>query len=125
MDGAKSFADSYSNAMGNTSKITKESIKQPFEVISQMVSKVNELSELLANDKIMKIDIAPKLENLAQSVGLGGKGSFSISHKPINLNVSFDVRIDAKQLEYAIVDRNGLGKDVVINYDKEKRSRNI
>lgn len=115
--------DSMTKVLSASTNITKsisgvnDAVKVNLAVVSDMVKSVNALSEMLASDSLMKIDIAPKLETLAKTVGMGGKGTYSIQHKPITITVNMHIAMDAKTIEHQLVDRSTTS----INFDKNNR----
>lgn len=116
-----SFSSGFITAADTVKDTTVEAVQQPFIVISEMIKKVQELSDLLSDDKLTKIDIRPKLTTLAASVGLGGKGTYSIEHKPFTVTVNLDVHMDTKQIEHALVDRHGTS----LTFNQQRRSQDI
>lgn len=116
------------DSLGKVPKVTEKGavneVKASLKVVRDMVSELNALSDMLSNDKLMKIDIAPKLEAMAKKVGLGGSGVYSIAHKPVTITVNLDIHMDAKEIEYGIVNRNGPGNKVVVTYDEQARKEN-
>lgn len=106
-------------------KKTVSEVKTSLGVVKDMVGQLNMLSDMLSNDKIMKIDVGGKLTELSKRVGLGGEGTYTITHKPITITVNLSVQMDAKDIEYGIVNRNGPGGKVVVTYDESARKNNV
>lgn len=102
-----------------------EQTKTSLKVVGDMIASLNSLTSMLSDGNLTKLDVAPKLEAMAKKVGLGGSGTYTITHKPITITLNLDIHMDAKQIEYGIINRNGLGQKVVVVYDEEKRKNNV
>lgn len=102
-----------------------EQTKTSLKVVGDMIASLNSLTSMLSDGNLTKLDVAPKLEAMAKKVGLGGSGTYTITHKPITITLNLDIHMDAKQIEYGIINRNGLGQKVVVVYDEQKRKDNV
>lgn len=81
----------------------KGGITGALSAVTDMVSSANALSSALANGDLNKIDIKTKLENVARSVGLGGKASYTVQNAGVSITVNMTVEINAADMEKAIV----------------------
>lgn len=78
------------------------------EAVTKMVKLANELDATL-NDG-MKINTPIKLGQLASAVGLGGKHSYTISNKDVNVTVNLSVTMDVGEVEKVMIMR---GKSII------------
>lgn len=87
--------------------VKKDAIKPAIEAVRSMVDAVNKLDEALGNGNLNKVDIVAKLSNVARSVGLGAKASYSIENKGVNVTINMKVVMEAGLVERVIIERKG------------------
>ena len=67
--------------------------------IGSMITAISEIDKALSGDNVGKIDLTTKLSKFAKAAGLGGKGSYTITNKAVNINVSFTVYMSVSETE--------------------------
>lgn len=71
--------------------------------ITEMVSEVNSISREMANLTPVNLDVG--LRRLAQNIGVGNDTRYEIRHRNFTINVNLQVKIDAAELEKALIER--------------------
>lgn len=71
--------------------------------ITEMVSQVNSISREMANLTPVNLDVG--LRRLAQNIGVGNDARYEIKHRNFTINVNLQVKIDAEELERALIER--------------------
>jgi hypothetical protein len=103
----KSAADNI-KAYGDSIAKTADSIKSgaitsALDAVTKMVKSANDLDAALADGNVNKLNVAAKLGNVAKAAGLGGKASYSIQNRGVNITINMQVTMDVGQVEKAMV----------------------
>lgn len=69
--------------------------------LREMVKQINEISEQL--NHITPINLNTRLKAIATEMGLGARGNFEVRNRNFNINVGFNVTMDARELETALI----------------------
>lgn len=102
------------NALGNvnidnlikTSKMTRAGALAPaMDSIKTMVAAANDLDTALSDKSLNKLNITAKLQNVANAVGLGASGKYTVTNKDVNFTVNLTVTMNAGDLEKVIIQR--------------------
>jgi hypothetical protein len=80
-------------------------IERSLSAVSDMIKRVNELNDTLADGKLNTINVPAKLEAVAKGVGLGGKFNYQIQNKDVVINVNLNVTMEAGKVENVIIKR--------------------
>lgn len=99
------FAKLPESIKGAVSAMKKDAVQPAIEAINNMVKLANQLDSALADGNLNKVDVKAKLANVAGAVGLGGKASYSITSKPVNITVNMTVTMNAEDLEKSLIMR--------------------
>jgi hypothetical protein len=99
------FAKLPESIKGAVSALKKDAIRPAIEAVHNMIQLANQLDSALADGNVNKLDVKTKLTNVANSVGLGGKASYSISSKPVNITINMTVTMNAEDVEKALIMR--------------------
>ena len=99
------FAKLPETIKGAVSALKKDAIKPAIEAVNNMIQLANQLDSALADGNLNKLDVRAKLSNVANSVGLGGKASYSITSKPVNITINMTVTMNAEDIEKALIMR--------------------
>ena len=92
-------------AMKAVAEMNEEGITRISNSVTAMISNINEFSSALRG--VEGIDINAELHALNDRLGLGKSGTLTINAQPVTLNINFDVKIDAEELEKVLVERPG------------------
>lgn len=86
--------------------VIKTSIMKSLLAVQQMVAATQKMDAALAS--IDKIDIGARLTQVAGAVGLGGSASktYTVQSKEVVLHVTFNVSMDAQELEKVMIGNN-------------------
>lgn len=95
---------------GQVKKTVKEiqsSGMQPaLKAINDMVDQVKKMDEALADGRLNTVNVQTKLRQVANAVGLGGKASYTVQTKPVQITINMNVQMNAEDLEKALVMRS-------------------
>jgi hypothetical protein len=95
-----------------TEKLAGSNIKTALTVTRDIVKSVQELNDVLSSGDATKIKLTESLKKFVDNSGLGKNGSYKIENKGITMNVNFEIKINAADMEEALVLRhNSLIKD--------------
>lgn len=84
--------------------IGDKTITPSLKAVQGVVASVNELNTLLSGDA-NKINLSTNLKKFVDGSGLGSKGSFTIQNKGIQMTVNMEVKMNAGELEEALIFR--------------------
>lgn len=79
-------------------------VKTALTAVRDVVAMVQELDDALS--RTPQINVATRLGNLATSAGLGSRAQYTVTSKPVQLNLSLSVVMEAGELEKVIVMRS-------------------
>jgi hypothetical protein len=92
------------------SSFSSRGVTMALTAINEMITQANALNESLGKLPDLKLDA--KLRTLATGMGLGGKFNYQIKSKEVVLNVTFNVEMNAADLEKSLILRE---KSVIRN----------
>jgi hypothetical protein len=81
--------------------LNKEGIATNIEAVAEMISQTQKLDDSLS--KLPEFKFPAKLEALAKGMGLGGKYAYTVQSKEVVINVTFNVTMDAQELETVMI----------------------
>lgn len=76
------------------------------KAINEMVDQVRKMDEALSDGKLNTVNVQTKLKSVASGMGLGGKASYTIQSKPVNITVNLNVSMNAEDMEKALIMRS-------------------
>lgn len=85
--------------------IVDKGIVPALEAVKKMSETVNEMNSALENIQLGKKSVQTGLQNVANSLGVGGRASYTINNKPINIHLEIQVEMKAAEVEKMIVFR--------------------
>lgn len=91
------------SAMGITSIPMAAGIRKTLSAVQDMVSAVQDTDDALS--KLQKIDLKTRLGTVANAVGLGSSGVYTVKSKEVVINVAFNVTMDVGQMEQILITR--------------------
>lgn len=83
-----------------------DGIKPALDAVKNMIMLVNELDSALADGNLNKVNVKAKLANVANAVGLGGKATYTVTSKPVNITVNMTVTMNVDDIEQAMIMRS-------------------
>lgn len=86
-----------------TQNLSRSNLRGVSSAITEMVSQVNSISREMANLTPVNLDVG--LRRLAQNIGVGNDTRYEIRHRNFTINVNLQVKIDAAELEKALIER--------------------
>jgi hypothetical protein len=92
------------------SSFSSRGVTMALTAINEMITQANALNESLGKLPDLKLDA--KLRTLATGMGLGGKFNYQIKSKEVVLNVTFNVEMNAADMEKSLILRE---KSVIRN----------
>ncbi len=104
-----------------TGEAITSSITKTLKAVEDMVKAVQAMDNALS--KVDKIDIGARLTQVAGSMGLGSSGVYKVQSKEVVLNVTFNVTMDAQELEKVMI---GNKKSIIrdrINFALDKGAK--
>jgi hypothetical protein len=102
--------------MATADMIKRGGLVPAMNAIKQMVDLSNELDRALGDEKLNKLNIAAKLKNVANAVGLGHAASYKVQNKDVQITVNLTVTMNASELEKVIIQRKeSVIRDRLIN----------
>lgn len=99
------FQDILNTAQANTQIVQAEAFTHIATNIQAMIQGVNEIAVQLG--QIRPVNINTQLRALSRNMGLGRSEEITLQHRNFELNVTFDVKIDAEDLEKVLLSRAG------------------
>ena len=109
LNGVTSVFDSLQNVSNSfkaaVQSIKVDGIKPALDAVKNMIKLVNDLDSALADGNLNKVDVKAKLANVANAVGLGGKATYTVTSKPVNITVNMTVTMNVDDIEQAMVMR--------------------
>lgn len=84
--------------------VIKTSIAKSLLAVQQMVAATQKMDDSLA--ALEKINIGARLTQVAGSVGLGSSGVYTVKSKEVVIHVSFNVSMDAQEIEKIMIGNN-------------------
>jgi len=84
--------------------VIKTSIAKSLLAVQQMVAATQKMDDSLA--ALEKINIGARLTQVAGSVGLGSSGVYTVNSKEVVIHVSFNVSMDAQEIEKIMIGNN-------------------
>jgi hypothetical protein len=81
----------------------KRDLRPAVEIVNKMVSSVADLNDALSQGDLNKLNVVAKLGNVAKSLGLGAKGSYSVTNKGVNMTVNFQIVMNAGDVEKVVL----------------------
>jgi hypothetical protein len=85
--------------------IVENGLLPALEAVQQMADSVSKMNSALANISLGKASVQTGLRNVANAMGVGGKASYNIQNKPINIHLEIQVEMKAAEVEKIIVFR--------------------
>ena len=116
-----SLLDYSGKAQQVSSSTVSEGITKSLKAVQDMVKAVQAMDNALS--KVDKIDIGARLTQVAGSMGLGSSGVYKVQSKEVVLNVTFNVTMDAQELEKVMI---GNKKSIIrdrINFALDKGAK--
>lgn len=101
----ESFGKLPATLKGAIAQLKNDGLKPAMEAVSELVKLANQLDSALADGNLNKVDVKAKLANVANAVGLGGKASYTVTSKPVNITVNMTVTMNVDDIEKAMVMR--------------------
>lgn len=109
LDSASKMFASYTNFSESTAAaanaIKKQSVSSAVDSVKSMVAVANQLNDALGDGNLNKLDVVAKLDNVARSVGLGAKGTYTVKNKDVVIQLNLNVTMDVDQVERVIIMR--------------------
>lgn len=99
------FQEILNTAQANTQIVQAEAFTHIATNIQAMIQGVNEIAVQLG--QIRPVNINTQLKALSRNMGLGRSEEITLQHRNFELNVTFDVKIDAEDLEKVLLSRPG------------------
>ena len=101
--GLSSSMTEFSNSISSSEGVARQGIARTLKAVEDMVAATKKMDAALAS--IDKIDIGARLTQVAGAMGLGGSASktYTVQSKEVVLNVTFNVTMDAQELEKVMI----------------------
>jgi len=90
---------------GATNALKAGGTAPAIKAVKSMIKLANELDSTLSEGNLNKLDVQAKLKRVAENVGMGAKGNYTIKNKNVNVTVNLEVNINAEDLEKALIMR--------------------
>jgi hypothetical protein len=90
--------------------VIEKGIVPALDAVQQMVSSLNDMNDAMSKIELGKQTVQVGLRKVASEMGVGGKASYTINNKPINIHLEIGVEMKASELERTLVFR----KDSII-----------
>lgn len=97
-DNTKALTEKVANT---TAEAAITSFATTLKTVEDMVATVQKMDNALAN--LDNINIGTRLTGVANSLGLGAKGVYTVQSKDVVIHVNFNVTMDAKELETIMI----------------------
>jgi hypothetical protein len=88
-----------------TDKLKAGDIAPALGGVQEIVKKTQELDDALATVSKGTVNLKARMQQFAQSAGLGGKGVYTVKSKEVVMNVNFTVYMDVANVERIMVTR--------------------
>jgi hypothetical protein len=90
---------------GMADAVNSNAIAPAIGAIADVVAKVNELNDTLANADGNRIRMTTRLEKFAANSGLGSKAKYEIKNKDVNISIDLKVVMEAGKTEQVLIER--------------------
>lgn len=90
---------------GMADSINTNAIAPAIGAIAEVVAKVNEMNDTLANADGNRIKMTTRLEKFAENAGLGSKAKYEIRNKDVNITLDLKVIMEAGKTEQVLIER--------------------
>ena len=90
---------------GMADAVNSNAIAPAIGAIADVVAKVNELNDTLANADGNRIRMTTRLEKFAANSGLGSKAKYEIRNKDVNIAIDLKVVMEAGKTEQVLIER--------------------
>lgn len=90
---------------GMADSINTNAIAPAIGAIAEVVAKVNEMNDTLANADGNRIKMTTRLEKFAGNAGLGSKAKYEIRNKDVNITLDLKVIMEAGKTEQVLIER--------------------
>lgn len=102
---SKSIED-FVTGLGSAVSYSEKKVTDVLGVTRDIIKSVNDLNTVLGSGDATKIKLTESLKKFADNSGLGKSGSYKIENKGIVMHVHFEVKMNAAEVEEAIVLRH-------------------
>jgi hypothetical protein len=104
--GLSSSMTEFSRSISSSEGVARKGIASTLKAVEDMVAATKKMDAALAS--IDKIDIGARLTQVAGAMGLGGSASktYTVQSKEVVLHVTFNVSMDAQELEKVMIGNN-------------------
>jgi hypothetical protein len=85
--------------------VIENGIVPAMEAVKSMTTAINQMDEAMSNIQLGKKKVTTGLQGVASSLGVGGRASYTIQNKPINIHLEIQVEMKAAELERTIIFR--------------------
>lgn len=86
--------------------VSEKKVTSVLTVTRDIIKSVQDLNNVLASGDATKIKLTESLKKFADNSGLGKSGSYKIENKGITMHVHFEVKLNAADMEEALVLRH-------------------
>lgn len=105
MQGMTQTAKGTHQMVKEVGKIETGAMAMAVTAVQEMVTKANELENILSNESLNKVNVPARLKTLAKGVGLGSSGRYQIHNKDVQITINLSVSMDADDLEKTLIMR--------------------
>lgn len=106
MKAMSSTAEGTKGIVSSIGEIKSGALVEAVAVVGDMVTKANDLENILNDAALNKIDVPAKLKALASNIGMGTSGRYTIKNKDVNISINLNVELNAADMEKAIIMRH-------------------
>jgi hypothetical protein len=94
------------NGLGAAATVSEKKVTAVLSVTRDIIKSVQDLNTVLASGDATKIKLTESLKKFADNSGLGKSGAYKIENKGITMHVHFEVKMNAADMEEALVLRH-------------------
>lgn len=110
---SKSIQD-FMTGLGTAVSFSEKKVADVLTVTRDIIKSVNDLNNVLNSGDASKIKLTESLKKFADNSGLGKSGNYKIENKGVTINLHLEVKMNAAEVEEAIVLRtDSLIKDAI------------